>query len=31
LEIIDFQLRHSLKTFHHTPKILPTTWRKWKI
>ena len=25
LEIIDFQLRHSLKTFHHTPKILPTT------
>jgi hypothetical protein len=21
----------SLKTFHHTSKILPTTWRKWKI
>jgi len=24
-EFIDFHLRRSLKTFHHTSKILPTT------
>ena len=29
--LLIFTFGRSLKTFRHTSKILPTTWRKWKI